>query len=140
MARKLERIQKLNEFEEYGESFKVPYFASSEAREKALNTAILSAMAQLPINTVFEIRSKVDPKPPESGNNLDRITYYHKQIDEWVIAWYCVTGEAANQGGFGHDPTKVVPLFKNTIENRVLDEVGGYSLVARLKVVEQTHG
>lgn len=133
MARKPWRALALSN--ELGAEFPVRYDAPAADIEAAITAAIVDANEQLPVGTVYEIRAMNRPtgevgdfgRRKRGESDADRL---ERRTANWGVAWYWTSADARGvYGGMTQEP-----LFRKPIADAEENKLGGYLIVARLKV------
>jgi len=111
--------------------FPVNYDLGHDERQKAMDMVVATAKLNLPVDVVFEIRSKLIP--PESGYvsyDFRRKEIHRDELaKKWGIAWYYIPYSETWKHKFS---IKQEPLFCNDVDKGHRDKLGGYILLARM--------
>jgi len=123
--------------EEKGVAFPVNYDDGHDERQKTMSLAIFDAKKNLPEGSVFEIRAKSMPKAinfPDDYGRLDRTK--DEMAKNWGIAWYHVPKVEQPEGfeSIADLSTEIGPLFESDVDKGKEYKLGGYILLARIKV------
>jgi hypothetical protein len=120
------------ELPELFKEFPIDYDRGDEARRDILRAVIADAKKNLPEGTVFEVRAKL--YPADGGKSTDFGTKHMTRRDmakDWGMCWYVVPKQPK---GFEHLETATEPLVEHLPDEGEWDPVGGYVLLARVKV------